>query len=359
MFLKTKSFFLGANTPEGFFSLFNELYNPEEDWNVYIIKGGPGTGKSSLMKKVAREADKRGYTVEYIPCSSDPLSLDGIIIEELKIAVADGTSPHTINPVYPGVCEHTIDLGQFWDSNKLKSNNTLIKKITTENSGYHKQCVSYLKTLSLINNELNHITNKYFIKEKADRFIYRFCKNYLSNTDNNYGFCKYRFLSTVTPSGITVQYDTIFNMCDNIITISDNSNIISDYILKNINKYFDKNKIDRILCMCPTDPRNKIDHIIFPVLRLGVFTSNTYHPMINKNGKIIRSERFIDNIVYNDHKNKIKFLNSAKVELIEESVRCLKKAKASHDILESYYISAMDFNRVSAATDDLIKKIFL
>ena len=71
--------FLGANTPEGFISLFDELYDPAEDWRAYIIKGGPGTGKSRLMRRVADELEQAGYTAQRVLCSSDPDSLDGVI----------------------------------------------------------------------------------------------------------------------------------------------------------------------------------------------------------------------------------------------------------------------------------------
>lgn len=355
--MSSTSFFLGANTPKGFYSLFNELYNPYENWDMYIIKGGPGTGKSSMMKNVAAKAEKKGYNVERIPCSSDPLSLDGIIIPELQVAVADGTSPHVINPVFPGVCEHTIDLGQFWNTEKLKVNSTKIKKKTVTNSGFHKQCINYLKTAAVIENELKIITEKAIKKEKAERFASRFCENNLSVTNNDTGHCKRRFLSTVTPLGIVVQYDTLFSLCDNIITINDNSSAVSSYIFNLINEYAEKEKIDRILCMCPMNPENKIDHIIFPNLRIGLYTSNMYHPMIKKNGRIVRYERFIDESIDAECKNKTTFLNKAKLELIGESVNCLEKAKASHDVLESYYITAMDFSGVSSITDKLIKKI--
>lgn len=352
------SFFLGANTPKGFYSLFNELYNPDDNWNMYIIKGGPGTGKSSIMKKIAKEAEKYNYTVERIPCSSDPLSLDGVIIPDLKIAIADGTSPHVINPVYPGVCEHIIDLGSCWDKNKLKNNNLKIKQTTKVNSDYHKQCIKFLKSAAVVDNEIKIITERYLKKDKAERFAKRFCNNYLIKTGNETGICKKRFLSAVTPIGITIQYDSLFSMCDKIITINDSTSLISGYINKLINENAEKNGIDRIICMCPLNPDEKIEHLIFPGLKLGIFTSNTYHPMIKKNGRNILSNRFIDETAANDYKNKVSFLNKAKLEMIGESVRCLEQAKATHDILESYYISAMDFSKVSAITENLINTIF-
>ena len=105
------SYFLASNSGKGFYSLFDQLHTPGDGWVLYIIKGGPGTGKSSMMKKIAETAENKGYFYEKIYCSSDPESLDGIIIPELKVSVADGTSPHIIEPKYPGVTEKIINLG--------------------------------------------------------------------------------------------------------------------------------------------------------------------------------------------------------------------------------------------------------
>ena len=41
-------YFLGANSPSGFYSLYDQLISPEEARAVYILKGGPGCGKSTL-----------------------------------------------------------------------------------------------------------------------------------------------------------------------------------------------------------------------------------------------------------------------------------------------------------------------
>ena len=43
-----------------------------------------------------------GYDVELHYCSSDFDSLDAIVIEELKVALMDGTAPHVMEPEIPG-----------------------------------------------------------------------------------------------------------------------------------------------------------------------------------------------------------------------------------------------------------------
>ena len=48
--------FMGCNSQNGFYSLFEQFTQPEEGWRCLLIKGGPGTGKSTLMKQVVKLA---------------------------------------------------------------------------------------------------------------------------------------------------------------------------------------------------------------------------------------------------------------------------------------------------------------
>lgn len=87
-------FYLGANSPSGFYSLYDQLIDPAQAEDIVILKGGPGCGKSSLMRRVAKAMEEHGLDVEYIECSGDPDSLDAVVIPQLKAALVDGTAPH-------------------------------------------------------------------------------------------------------------------------------------------------------------------------------------------------------------------------------------------------------------------------
>ena len=52
-------FFLGANSPGGFYSLYDQLIDREQAEELYILKGGPGCGKSSLMQPLSSAATVR------------------------------------------------------------------------------------------------------------------------------------------------------------------------------------------------------------------------------------------------------------------------------------------------------------
>ena len=67
-----------------------------------FIKGRPGTGKSTLLKKVRSDANAAGFDTETYLCSFDPQSLDMVIIRELSVCIFDSTAPHEKFPERPG-----------------------------------------------------------------------------------------------------------------------------------------------------------------------------------------------------------------------------------------------------------------
>lgn len=90
-----ETIFFGAATPKGAVNFIDSLTS--EMKKRYIIKGRSGSGKSTLIRKVGNEAINRGYDITYFLCGFDPSSIDMIIIDDLKVTIIDGTSPHVID----------------------------------------------------------------------------------------------------------------------------------------------------------------------------------------------------------------------------------------------------------------------
>ena len=148
--IPNKSYFAAANGYTGFRSDFDLIFNRKELTKLYVIKGGPGTGKSTLMRKVVDYATKTGIYCEGIFCSSDPNSYDGVILRDgdKSIAIADGTAPHVIEPKYPGAVEEIINLGVGFNTNNLvECRNEIIKLADKKAQHYQKASCSNAKIL--------------------------------------------------------------------------------------------------------------------------------------------------------------------------------------------------------------------
>ncbi|MGN7408247.1 hypothetical protein [Sporosarcina sp. SAFN-010] len=59
-----------------------------------LIKALPGTGKSTMMKALGEEAEKRGIDVLYGWCGLDTGSIDLVQFPELSVCLFDATEPH-------------------------------------------------------------------------------------------------------------------------------------------------------------------------------------------------------------------------------------------------------------------------
>lgn len=87
--------FFGASTPDGLRDFIPEL---TAGLQRYLIKGRPGSGKSTLMKQVVEKAMALGYDADVYHCSLDPKSLDMVVVPELNFCIFDATAPHEYEP---------------------------------------------------------------------------------------------------------------------------------------------------------------------------------------------------------------------------------------------------------------------
>lgn len=351
------SFFLGANTPGGFYSLFSELCCPEEGERLFIIKGGPGTGKSTLMKKIAEGCDRRGLFCERIYCSSDPLSLDAVIIPSMKLSIADGTPPHTLEPRYPGVCEKFIDLGLFRDDKKLQSHRDEIIETAKENSFYHKKCVDFLLAAEACRNDTASVVLPLMKIDTLHRFSERLADKMLSSLSVSPAKIRKRIISAVTPEGVTELTETLGSLCEKTVTLYDNFGCAAAVILKFLTLRAAERGAECYCCYDFMSPSASPVALILPQLNLG-FILRRGKPDTENGGLFVNCMRFYDSTVLSRQKNRLAFNTRSENEMIGGASGCLKKAKATHDRLEKYYASAMDFEKMNAYSETLIDEIF-
>lgn len=351
----TLNLFLAANSFEGFVSKFAECYKPYDGWKVYIIKGGPGTGKSSFMKFVAKKAHENDLVCLTCPCSSDPDSLDAVILPDKKTVILDGTAPHTLDPVYPAVCEEILNFGEFWDSEKLEGK-TEVLELTKENGRLHQTASRYLQAAGKLLTD-NYKTALFCTdREKAEKFAKKLCKGLIPKTDNT-PYEWVGFLGGIGPKGLMGFSDTPEKICKHLVVIKDKYYASSNLIMEEIRETALNNGYEIITFKNPFLPSIITDHIIIPELSLGFVTENDFLTF-GDNSRRINSVRFTDANQLKQNKQRMNFNKKAIDYLLKCSYSTLAEAKAVHDKLESYYIEAMDFEKLNDFKEKFCKKLF-
>ena len=349
-------FFLGANTPGGFVGYIDDLYDAKDGWQAYIIKSGPGTGKSSLMRAVLDKLTDLGQEAEVICCSSDPNSLDGVLFPAMKMCILDGTAPHVIEPSYWGAVEQIIPLASCMDTALLHRQAPAVIAATDANKAMHARCRKFLGAAASLIGDSTRIAAECTDEAKAVRCAARIAAREFGPLSETPGREKRRFLSAVTPDGLITFHETLQALCPRIYAVEDDYGAASRLFFTELRQRALAAGLDIITCACPLAPYDKIEHLLVPSLGLGFTTSNPWHKADFPVYRRIHAARFTDAEKLRLKRQLLSFNRRAARELLGEAVAISAEAKALHDQLEGYYTGAMDFAAVDAVGERTLQK---
>ena len=328
-----EKYFAASNSGEGFVSYFGDIFSPARFDKIYIIKGGPGTGKSFFMRCVADAAKKAHKKVVYYYCSSDQNSLDGIVIDG-RVAVLDGTAPHDTDAMYPGAVENLVDLGKFWDSEKLASERRVIERLCEGKKNGYARAYRYLSAYMDVSRAAENL-----VTDALDRAKMRRCaENCLKKTVNGIDFtAKVGICGSVGMEG-RVRFYTLCEKADNIYLVSDLYGS-GHLFLAEIANIAAAKKLDVVFSYDPVCP-DRLDAVYIEKGKLLFCTSCSEK---KENVKLINMGRFIVREKIKASVPEIKHAMRLREALIGEALDALANVKKVHFEIEEIYKSAMDF----------------
>ena len=351
---KVYTYFLGETTPKGFKTNFDKEICAD-DFYTYILKGGPGTGKSSLLKNVALnfcDVDN----IDLYHCSGDPTCLDAIVLKKAKVIIVDGTAPHIFDASYPGAFQSIINLGDCWEKKILINNKTKIKQSTDECIIWQSRYKRYISALASLNSDIYSIAKLGILNEKLNGFIERFSKKYIPKNSSSNGNLSFKKISSLTKDGYSTL--NIDNYSD-VILLNDPYFACSDYFLQEITQICIERGYSVIVSECSLFLESTFEHLLIPELNLAFISTNFINDIKSNEINKINFLRFYDKDKIQGKKNRLDFSKKAALELKDEAVYSLRNAKKVHDHLETFYIEAMDFSKINHITSNLIEEISL
>lgn len=339
--------FAAANSGRGFFSFYSQVFGRKEIERRYIIKGGPGTGKSSLMKKVAAYASERGHAVCSYRCSSDPDSLDGVVLDG-KIALLDGTAPHAMDAEWPGVRDELINLGEFWDGEALTKHYGEIVSLSEGKKTQYARAYRYLSAATELE-ELNGEQMLPFLKrEKMGKAVSRLMRDF----PNGDGFDVLPGLRRSIGMRGRVALDTYERKADRLFAVAD---------CYGLGHWFLRLVVDAAAAkQCPLRVSY---HPLLPSHPDGVRFLNSGRCLVldsdagERADVQIRMSRFVEADIPKEIKNRYRWNRRMSEALIGSAEEALAEAGKLHFELEKIYASCMDFEAQNRFVRSFCRKI--
>ncbi len=346
-----RAYFLGANTGDGFtLSPYTPFKEGSTLTHLYIIKGGVGTGKSSLMKKAAAEAAKRGIHVVAYYCGSDPHSLDGVVLNG-TVGIADGTAPHVLEMRFPALSSSLVDVSSFLDGDRLQAHGEEITALAEKKSALYRSAHRYMKAAELLEAEyfetLRCAVDFPKLKGWAGRTAKAICPR-TAGLKTEAPLARRMYTSAVSMNGST-YLDAFSHRAERICSIDDDLGV-AHLLLEALGEACGERGLTAEYGIMPINGR--VRELYFP--EIGTLFA------VNRGGegiKAVNAHRFLLSDVLSERKGRLKIGRRCIEAMENEAAALLIEAGKTHFALEELNVAAMNFGALNRYCNRLISGI--
>ncbi|MBR5288428.1 MAG: hypothetical protein IKU34_07565 [Clostridia bacterium] len=346
-----RSLFPAATGPEGLISCFDHLISDDCLRRKLILKGGPGVGKSTFMRRIHAALGSDTQSTLYF-CSGDPDSLDAVAFPDRGLLILDGTAPHIIDPQIPGARDSLINLGECLNEKALRPRLSQIRSVMAE----HAACLSRARAclcaaLPMIRN------NARIISDAADdgrlrRLTHALITAVLSGTPAQ--AAPHAAVRPVITDAVTAKGELCLlaeGEQQRVIRLTGHDSTDFTPVLRALSRAAQASSLAVEEHLSPRLPGGLL-HVSIPALHTLITTSARLPSEMTfdlasciPQGNLLRRECMLEQ-------------GRASISLhISRAVAALAAAKEVHDELESFYVPNMDFSAWQKRLDETLDSL--
>lgn len=346
------TYFAGANTADGFFGAYDAFIRETELTRLFILKGGSGTGKSSLIRACAKRAAEKGAEVTMLLCSSDPASADAVILQGKNgrsAAILDGTAPHTRDPELPGAVSRIVNAGDHWDADLLGHRREEITLRTMEKKEAYRRAYRFLGAYRHLTDVQHQLLRPCLDTEKmlaaADRITAA-----LPAGEHSAVHTRYTYALSMTGAHHLPTFSrlakTLYRILDSYGTGNFFLQALADTLARRGTLLFSPAPA------CPNLPAE----LFFGEGQASFALADT-REAAQDGIRYVNMQRFLHRQELAKVRARLRFTARCRETLFDGALDALSDARRAHFALEEIYKSAMDFDSLSRETDRLCDEI--
>jgi len=337
--------------PEGFISCFDQLIDENALRRKLILKGGPGVGKSTFMRRLHAALCPEDQPSTLCFCSGDPDSLDAVVLPHASLLVLDGTAPHVVDPQYPGARDSIINLGDCLDEASIRPRLPLIKTCMADHAAASRRARAYMKAahaLMLDNAALiSSYTDPHKFKQMTDALISAVLA--VCGKISEVPRSRDVITDALTPKGqLCLLGEGTYRR---VIRLVRREGMDLTPVFRKLCRAVLASGYDVEVHLNPLSPGNLL-HLSIPALSTLVTTSD-----------VPTSEQTFDfaacapqNALLR-HECALEQSSVAVKQLLQRAVSAMQQAKQLHDELETFYVPNMDFSKWQAIFDQVLESL--
>jgi len=353
-----KRVFPGNNTPNGFFSYYDYIL-PKDATRIFVIKGGPGVGKSTFMESIAADMVELGYDVEIHHCSSDNESVDGVVFPAIGVGIVDGTWPHVVDPKIPGAVDEIIWLGEFWDEYAVRSAKQGILAAQKGVESVFRRAYRFLRAAQTVYEDWEDANTESLDVGQTNILADGILSSNFGHIPvaRTPGSERKLFASAITPDGMVNYLNTIVAPCRKRYVIQGDPGTGKSFLLEKVKRIAIERGFFTETYYCPLHPQ-KVEHVVIKDLGLALTKSIMPHEYIpGPNDIIVDMNECRDQDVLKAHQPQIDRAHDEFDRLFNLAIFYIGQAKQYHDAMERFYAPNMDFAGIDKLREKTLRRI--
>lgn len=345
----TRYSFVSSFTNLGFRTFVPDLIDGIR--KVFILKGAPGTGKSTFIRLVGEALSEQGYDIEYWVSSLDPVTPDGVYIPQLDAAVINGSLKIPVDPQYPQIREIMINLGEYSEGIAAGDSRTVIELLDCIKAS-QEQTIRFVQAITEARQVIRHFNNSHLDMAAIQALINEICGRIMDHRTAE----RHYFARTITPDGMADYIDDLSRECQQRYIFkggpgSGGSIIIAHLIKQARQKGY---ALEYYHCGMEYD---QLVMVIIRSLQVALIETDKVDIEFRQGDKVVDMQKFLD------IDNGDPFcLNSSETgrrceTLLLQAQQELVNVQKQTRLVKKYYCEAMDFERLDQKRAEVIKDI--
>lgn len=347
------AYFVACNSKNGFFSYYKECFEDSRIRRLFAIKGGPGTGKSRFMRDVAEYGAAQGCEVEHIYCSSDPDSLDGVILDRgdgFCVALLDATAPHVYEPSRVGVRDEMVNLGAFWDHAALARQEREIEALNAAKRAAYQRAYHHLAALGEMLAVRDGLLRPFVRIDAIEAYAAKLLREISTGRGHTVRHTLMRSLGMCGEVGLFGLQDRVKRFI-----LIDDCHGVAGYLTAAALKIAEQRRQPVRISHDPIDP-DVIDAIFFEDLGI-LLTTRDLGGLISPD-KRVGVRRFLEATKTANLRVAVSGAARVRRQLFQEAFAAFRAVREAHFGLEAIYSATMDFSAKENFTKSFCKELF-
>ena len=347
------TYFAGANTAQGFVSAYPNFIREGELDRLFIIKGGSGTGKSSVVRACASEAVRLGAEVTMLLCSSDPSSADAAVMrtpDGRSAAILDGTAPHTLDPEFPGAAGEIVDVGRYWNGAQLRERRGEITALAAQKHSAFARAYRFLGAYRQLSEVRRGMISACMDTEKAESAASRLAAS-LPHDKLITETAVYTCALSMTGAW---RLDTFRRAAHSEIRVCDFYE--SGEIFLGMLRRAAAPRCSMLISPSPAWA-DMLSEIYILSAGTAVTLSENRTEDDGEHVRCVNMQRFVRRDALAQCRAKLRFIQRCREEMFDGALAALEDARSAHFAMEAIYREAMHFDGVAEETERLCREI--